>query len=81
MVLDYVHRPAVREDSRVSLWEIVAVPQYTGQGRNRLTLKTMEEEIWDVADQVLAAAEYDEAEERMREEMEETLYSVWATCH
>jgi hypothetical protein len=41
----------------------------------------MEEEIWAVADQVLAAAEYDEAEERMREEMEETLYSVWATCH
>ena len=41
----------------------------------------MEEDFFAVADQVLAAAEYDEAEERMREEMDETIFSVWATCH
>ena len=41
----------------------------------------MNDEMIAVADQVLAAAEYAVAEERMREEMEDTLYSVWATCH
>lgn len=41
----------------------------------------MNDEMIAVADQVLAAAQYADAETRMREEMEETIYSVWASCH